>query len=91
VAITGEFGFVFTVLGRVTAVVGTCEVSIYTDVDGVDPADLTDAAAQIGRSVGCSAYRNDFVAAEWPELRSLLRGLTPRFPPYIPPGLDRDS
>jgi len=26
-------------------------VSIYTDVDGVDLADLTDAAAQIGRSV----------------------------------------
>lgn len=87
----GEYGFVFTMLGRVTAVVGTCEVSIYTDVDGVDPADLTDAAAQIGRSVGCSAYRNDFVAAELPELRSRLRGwLTPGFPPYIPPGLDRD-
>jgi hypothetical protein len=26
----GEFGFVFTVLGRVTAVVGGCEVSVYT-------------------------------------------------------------
>ncbi len=91
VAITGEFGFAFTVLFRATAVVGTCEVSIYTDVDGVDLVDLTDAAAQIGRSVGCSAYRNDFVAAELPELRSRLRGwLTPGFPPYIPPGLDRD-
>jgi hypothetical protein len=87
----GEYGFAFTVLGRATAVVGTCEVSIYTDVDGVDLADLTDAAAQIGCSVGCSAYRDDFVAPELPELRSRLRGwLTPGIPSYIPPGLDHD-
>ena len=77
---------------RATAVVGGCEVSIYSDVGGVDLADLTEAAVQIGRLVGCSAYRNDFVAAELPELRSRLRGwLTPGFPPYIPPGLDDDS
>ncbi len=76
----GEFVFVVTVLGRVTAVVGGCEVSVYTDQDGVYLGDLTDAALQIGRSVGCSAYRTDFVAAELPELRSLLRG-------WITPGL----
>lgn len=63
----GEFIFVFEYLGKVIVIVGQCEVSIGSDVRNLALSTLVAPALEIGRTVGCSPYENDFVPPELPE------------------------
>lgn len=56
----GEYVFVLKYLDRLTAIVGSCVVEIMPSGFSVPLADLADVALDIGRSVGCSTYTNDF-------------------------------
>ncbi|WP_369829436.1 hypothetical protein [Mycobacterium sp. E2462] len=62
----GEHVFVLYYLGHLRAVVGNCVVQIMPMGTGVDLSDLVDPALDIGRTVGCSAYVNDFMSPEFP-------------------------
>lgn len=78
--------FVLGYLERVTAIVGNCVVDIWPFGTEIELSAFTEVALDIGRSVGCSAYENDFTSADFPdEWRNQTRGWsTPGFPPYIP-------
>ncbi len=82
----GEYVFVLEYLGRVTAIVGKCVISIMPDGTGVELSKLADVALDIGRSVGCSAYENDFTLPDFPEewRNQPVGWYTEGFPPYIP-------
>jgi hypothetical protein len=82
----GEYAFVLEYLGRVTVVVGNCLVHIYESGIGIDLSKLADVALDIGRTVGCSAYHNDFTLPEVPEeWRNQPMGWsTEGSPPYVP-------
>ncbi|OIN79731.1 hypothetical protein BMG05_16405 [Mycobacterium malmoense] len=82
----GEYVFVLNYLGHVRAVVGRCVVEIMPMGTGIDLSKLADVALDIGRTVGCSAYQNDFTLPDVPEeWRSQPVGWsTEGFPPYIP-------
>jgi hypothetical protein len=53
---------------------------------GIELSKLADVALDIGRSVGCSAYQNDFTLPEFPEeWRNQPVGRSAEgFAPYIP-------
>ncbi|MDX1886764.1 hypothetical protein [Mycolicibacterium sp. 120270] len=77
----GEYIFVFGYVDSVRVVVGSCEVNIGTSVIDVALADLVQPALEIGRTVGCSPYEDDYVPPEIPEKwRSWTWG-SPPFPP----------
>lgn len=82
----GEYAFVLEYLGRVTAVVDHCVVTIWQSDNGVELSQLADVALDIGRTVGCSAYENDFTLPEIPEAwcNQPVGWSTEGFPPYIP-------
>ncbi len=82
----GEYVFVLIYLGHVRAVVGNCVIQIMPMGTGIDLSKLADVALDIGRSVGCSAYENDFTLPEFPEewRNQPLAWSTEGFPPYIP-------
>jgi hypothetical protein len=82
----GEYVFVLYYLARVTAVVGNCFIHIMPRGTGIELSKLADAALDIGRSVGCSAYQNDFTLPEFPEEwhNQPVGWSTEGFPPYIP-------
>ena len=88
----GEYAFVLYYLGQVRAIVGNCVIYITPTVIGtelsevIDLSKLADAALDIGRSVGCSAYQNDFTLSEVPAAwRNQPVGWSTRgFPPYMP-------
>ena len=82
----GEYVFVLNYLPRVTAIVGNCVIDIMPRGTGIELSKLADVALDIGRSVGCSAYLNDFTLPEFPEeWGNQPVGLsTEGFPPYIP-------
>lgn len=82
----GECVFVLGYLGHVRAVVGDCVVEIMPLGTGIDLSSLADVALDIGRTVGCSAYQNDFTLPDVPEAwRNQPRGWsTEGVPPYLP-------
>jgi hypothetical protein len=63
----GEYVFVLYYLGHVRAIVGNCVTDIMPMGTGIELSKLADVALDIGRSVGCSAYENDFTLPEVPE------------------------
>jgi hypothetical protein len=63
----GEYAFVLSYLGDVRAVVGNRVVHIMPMGTGIELSELTDPALDIGRTVGCSPYENDFTLPEFPE------------------------
>ncbi len=90
----GEFVFVLHYLGHVRAIVGDCVIHIMPMGTGVELSELADVALDIGRTVGCSAYQNDFSSPDFPPAWANRPAgwSTEGFPPYIP-GLSepRDS
>ncbi|MGA5544495.1 hypothetical protein ACPCIR_21780 [Mycobacterium sp. NPDC051198] len=56
----GEHVFVLNYLGRLTAIANDCVVSIMPSGFSIPLADTANAALDIARTVGCSAYLNDF-------------------------------
>jgi hypothetical protein len=82
----GEYVFVLHYLPRVTAIVGNCVTDIMPRGTGIELSKLADVALDIGRSVGCSAYQNDFRLPEFREEWSNqpVGWSTEGFPPYIP-------
>ena len=82
----GECIFVLNYLPRVTAIVGNCVTDIMPRGTGIELSKLADVALDIGRSVGCSAYQNDFRLPEFPEEwgNQPVGWSTEGFPPYIP-------
>jgi hypothetical protein len=83
---TAEYVFVLEYLGRVTAVVDNCLVHIWQSGNGIELSKLAGVALDIGRTVGCSAYQNDFtlpqVPAEW--RNQPVGWSTEGLPPYMP-------
>lgn len=63
----GEYIFIFEYVDDIKVIVGHCEVSIVTDLQGLSVSDLVQPALEIGRTVGCSPYENDFVPPEVPD------------------------
>lgn len=89
----GEYVFVLHYLGHVRAIVGNCVIEIMPMASGaelksevVDLSKLADVALDIGRTVGCSAYLNDFTLPDVPEEwhNQPVGWSTEGFPPYIP-------
>ena len=82
----GEYVFVLNYLGRVTAIVGNCFIHIMPRGTWIELSKLADVALDIGRSVGCSAYQNDFTLPEAPEewRNQPVGWSTEGFPPYMP-------
>jgi hypothetical protein len=78
--------------GSVTevAIVGSCRIAVHPPDGYDDLARLVEPALEIGRTVGCSAYRNDFVPPplpeEWPKANWGIGSRSPGFPPGVPPG-----
>lgn len=56
----GEFVFVLTYLGDVTAIAGNCVVRIMPGPNTVPLGHLAEPALEIARRVGCSPYVDDF-------------------------------
>jgi hypothetical protein len=88
----GEYVFVLNYLGHVRALVGRCVIHIMPMGTRIDLSKLADVALDIGRSVGCSAYQNDFTMPVFPEewRNQPVGWSTEGFPPYIP-GLPRPN
>lgn len=82
----GEYVFVLNYLGHVRAVVGNCVIHIMPMGTGIDLSKLADVALDIGRTVGCSGYLNDFTLPAVPEewRNQPVGWYTEGFPPYIP-------
>lgn len=82
----GEYVFVLNYLGHVRAVVGDCVIHIMPMGTGIDLSKLADVALDIGRTVGCSAYVNDFTLPDVPDAwrNQPVGWYTEGFPPYIP-------
>jgi hypothetical protein len=79
----GEYVFLRQYVNALTAIVGNCQVSLSA------PGDLrpsSSPALEVGRSVGCSAYLDDFVRPPLPdEWRRTNWGVGPGIPGF-PPG-----
>jgi hypothetical protein len=56
----GEHVFVLNYLGRLMVLVGDCWIDIAPVSVSFPLSDIAEVALDIGRSVGCSAYVNDF-------------------------------
>jgi hypothetical protein len=84
----GEFAFLQHYADSVTAIVGNCRISIHPPDEYQGLAPLVDAAVEIGREVGCTAYRNDFIPPpypdEWPKANWGIGPGIPGFPPAAP-------
>ena len=82
----GEYVFVLNYLATVTAIVGNCVIHIMPMGTGIELSKLADVALDIGRSVGCSAYQNDFTLPDFPEewRNQPVGWYTEGLPPYIP-------
>jgi hypothetical protein len=78
----GESVFVRHYVNTLTAIVGNCQVSLSA------PGDLTalvEPALEVARSVGCSAYLDDFVRPPLPdECRGTNWGVGPGIPGFPP-------
>lgn len=72
-----EYVFLFNYVERLAIFVGQCEVTIMPslqqikridhDYPDLELSDFVDAALEIGRTVGCSPYEDDFVRPDFPE------------------------
>jgi hypothetical protein len=56
----GEYVFVLNYLGRLTVIVGNCTVDVSPMPPTSPVSEIAHAALDIGRTVGCSAYVDDF-------------------------------
>jgi hypothetical protein len=56
----GDYVFVLNYLGRLTVLVGNCLIDISPVPPKSPVSQIAEAALDIGRTVGCSAYVNDF-------------------------------
>jgi hypothetical protein len=82
----------FNYVEDVTALVGHCQVTIMPslqqikgmdhDYPDLELADFVDAALEIGRTLGCSPYDDDFVRPDFPE--KWTRHSWTAFPPSSP-------
>lgn len=81
----GHFVFVFEYVDTVRVIVGTCQVSILSSIRSISVSDLVEPALEIGRTIGCSPYENDFVPPEIPEKWRGITWVAPPFPPFRPP------
>lgn len=63
----GEYVFILNYLGHVRAVVDNCVIHIMPMGTGIELSELADVALDIGRTVGCSAYDNDFTPPDFPK------------------------
>jgi hypothetical protein len=87
-----EYVFVLSYLGQVRAIVGNCVIYIMPMAIGtelsevIDLSKLADVALDIGRTVGCTAYQNDFTLPEVPEewRNQPVGWSTEELPPYMP-------
>jgi hypothetical protein len=85
----GEYVFLRHYVHAVTAIVGSCSISL-SSFDH-EPAELIEPALEIGRTVGCSAYKDDFVPPVWPaEWGQTSWGVGPGFPGFSP-GMSTDD
>ena len=86
----GEYAFLQHYADAVTVVVGSCRISVHPSDDYQDLTRLVDPALEIGHTVGCSAYQNDFVPPPLPEARTRpswgVGPGSPGLPPSVPPG-----
>jgi hypothetical protein len=83
-----EYAFLQHYADAVTAIVGNCRISVHPPTEHKDLAELVDPALEIGRTVGCSAYQNDFVPPSHP-MSWTSWGVgpgNPGIPPSVPPG-----
>jgi hypothetical protein len=72
-----EYAFLFNYVSDVRSLVGHCEVTIFVLLDlikrfdneylDLELADFVEPALQIGRTVGCLPYEDDFVRPDFPE------------------------
>ena len=72
-----EYVFLFNYVEDVTVLVGNCQVTIMPslqqikrmdhDYPDLELTDFVNAALEIGRTVGCSPYDDDFVRPDFPE------------------------
>lgn len=88
----GEHVFVLEYLGRLTAIVGNCLIHIMPKGTGVALGSLVDPALDIGRTIGCSAYENDFESPDVPDGRGdQPKGWTVEGgPPFIPGSVEAE-
>src|SRR5262245_33637389 len=84
----GEYVFVLNYVGRLTVLVGDCWIDISPIPVSVPLSDVAEKALDIGRTVGCSSYVNDFQPPAFdtphdPSAWTTADGLTydPRTPP----------
>jgi hypothetical protein len=82
----GEHVFILDYLTRVTAIVGSCFIHIMPRGTGIELSTLADVALDIGRTVGCSAYENDFTPPDFPKewYKQPVGWYAEGSPPYIP-------
>lgn len=84
----GEYAFVRKFADSVAAIVEHCRVSVHPPDNYHDLAELIEPALEIGRSVGCSAYENDYVPSpvpdEWPIKNWGIGPGIEGFPPAAP-------
>jgi hypothetical protein len=81
----GEYIFIFEYVDDISVIVGQCQVSIVTGGRIASVSDLVEPALEIGRTVGCSPYENDFVPPEIPDRWRQITWGSPPFPPFRPP------
>ncbi len=72
-----EYVFLFNYVSDVRSLVGHCRVTVFVLLDlikridneypDLELADFVEPALEIGRTVGCSQYQDDFVRPDFPE------------------------
>jgi hypothetical protein len=76
------------------AIIGDCVIDILSSGTGIKLNELADVALDIGRTVGCSAYQNDFTLPDIPEEwhdRPPVGWYAEGAPAYIPGMSDPDD
>lgn len=83
---SGERVFILGYLGDVRAIMGSCFVEIMPRRTGIELSTLADVALDIGRTVGCSAYENDFTPPDFPKewYKQPVGWYAEGSPPYTP-------
>jgi hypothetical protein len=77
--------FIFGCFAKVTALVDNCEVDLRVVDRDFPHATLIEPAVEIGRTIGCSPYEDDFVRPEFPERWRRHRIVMPPFTPLTWP------
>lgn len=85
--VDGEYIFVFEYVDSARVIVGTCEITVGVNLPSphIRVADLVQPALEIGRTVGCSPYEDDYAPPEIPDKWRGRTWVAPPFPPFRPP------